>query len=125
MDVLYHMNDKTLLRIALLGSVVGVVILLLLSEQIGVQKEVISRLDGVPEGKEVEVVGKILRFSDKGKVAFVEIAEQKIEAVNVVLFKDRNITLREGDIVRVTGSVEEYEGKKEILGNRVVLLNSS
>ena len=119
------MDDKTLLRIALLGSVIGVVILLLLSEQISVQKELISRLDGVPEGKEVEVVGKILRFSDKGKVAFVEIAEQKIESVNVVLFKDRNITLREGDIVRVTGSVEEYEGKKEILGNRVVLLNGS
>ena len=119
------MDDKTLLRIALLGSVVGVVVLLLLSGQIGVQKEVISRLDGVPEGKEVEVVGKVLRFTDKGNVAFLEIAEQKIEAVTVVLFKDRNITLREGDRVRVTGSVEEYEGKKELLGNRVVLLNST
>lgn len=119
------MDDKILLRIALLGSVVGVVILLLLSEQIGVQKEVISRLDGVPEGKEVEVVGNVVRFTDKGKVAFLEIAEQKIEAVTVVLFKDRNITLLEGNRVRVTGSVEEYKGKKEILGNSVVLLNSS
>lgn len=113
------MHDKTLLKIALLGSVIGVVLLFFISSQLSVGEQVISQLDELPEGKEVEVTGVVLRVSDTEKVMFLEIAEEKIEDVTVVLFKDGKVDVKEGDVVTIVGSLEEYQGKKEIIGNRV------
>jgi len=36
------------------------------------------------------------------------------------LFKDSEIFLEEGDYVEVTGTVEDYNGKKEVIANKVV-----
>ncbi len=108
-----------LLRIALLGSVIGVALLFLLASQLEVDAEVISRVDELPEGEEVEVTGKVVRATDRDKVMFLEIAEQRVEKVTVVLFKSGKIVVNEGDVVTVTGSLDEYEGKKQIIGNRV------
>ncbi len=113
------MHDKTLLRIALLGSVIGVVVLFFVSSQLSVGEQVIAQLDEMPEGKEVKVTGVVLRASDADKVMFLEIAEEKIEKVTVVLFKDGKVDVKEGDVVTIVGSLEEYQGKKEIIGNRV------
>lgn len=113
------MHDHTLLKIALLGSVGGIAVLFIFSEQMGVNEQVISRLDQLPEGEEVEVTGVVLGVRDLEKVMFLEIAEEKIEKVTVVLFKSRNVSVHEGDVVTVTGSLEEYQGKKEVIGNRV------
>ena len=113
------MDDKTLLRIALIGSILGIVALFFISSEVGVTQQVISTLDEVPAGQEVEVTGVVLRAVDKDKVMFLEIAEEKIEKTTVVLFKRGNISVSEGDVVTVTGSVEEYEGKNEVIGNKV------
>jgi len=113
------MHDRTLLKIALVGSIAGVALLFAFSEQFSVSEQTISRLDELPEGQEVDVTGVVLRATDKGKVLFLDIAEEKVEKVTVVLFKDREMQVKEGDYVRVVGSLEEYQGKKEIVGNKV------
>jgi aspartyl/asparaginyl-tRNA synthetase len=115
------MHDKTMLRLALLTSIVGVAMLFAYSEKFVVNEQTISRLDELPEGQEVDVTGVVLRVTDLDTVLFMEIAEEKVERVTVVLFKDRNVTVSEGDFVRVVGSLEEYEGKPEILANRLEL----
>ena len=113
------MDDKTLLRTALIGTIVGVVLLYFISSQLSVGEQVIAQLDELPEGKEVKVTGVVLRVNDAEKVMFLNIAEEKIEDVTVVLFKSGKVDVKEGDVVTVVGSLEEYEGKKEIIGNRV------
>lgn len=113
------MNDKTLLRLALLAAIVGVVLLLAISQRFSVTEQTIAQLDQLPEGQEVDVTGLVLRATDKENVLFLELAEEKVEKVTVVVFKDRDIEVKEGDYVRVIGSLEDYEGKKEIVGNRV------
>jgi len=115
------MHDSTLLKFALIGAVVGVALLFLVAERLGVSEQVIYRLDELPEGKEVEVNGVVLRVADRGNVLFMDIAEEKIEKVTVVLFKSSNVSVQEGDVVRVIGSLEEYQGKTEIIGNRLEL----
>lgn len=113
------MDDRTLTRISLIGSILGVALLFLISGNISVTEKTIAQLDSVPEGQEIEVKGIVMRVSDKDKVAFLDVAQQRTDKVTVVLFKDRNITLHEGEFVTVVGSVDEYNGKKEIMGNKV------
>ena len=38
----------------------------------------------------------------------------------MVLFKESNLNLQQGDYVEITGTVEDYEGQKEIIGSKVV-----
>jgi len=113
------MHNNTLLKIALLGSVIGVGLLFLLSSSIEIDEQLISKLDEVREGELVEVSGVVVSLNDLGKVMYLDIEERKIEDVSVVLFKDGRVKVREGDYVKVIGSVEEYNGEKQIIGSKV------
>ncbi len=115
----YIMDDRIQLRIVLIGSIVGIAILFIFQGHFSVSQQTIDRLDQLPQGKEIEVTGLVKRATDAGKVMFLEITQQKMETVTVVLFKDRNLTISEGDIVAVTGSISDYQGKQEIVGSRV------
>ncbi|HLC75242.1 MAG TPA: OB-fold nucleic acid binding domain-containing protein [Candidatus Nanoarchaeia archaeon] len=113
------MDDRTLLKIALIGAVFGVVGLFVLSIYTDTDTGVIAQIEQLPEGKEVDVIGVVMRVADHGNVFFLTIGEQKIEDVQVVLFKSGNISIAPGDIVRVVGSIDEFQGEKQIIGNRV------
>ena len=71
--------------------------------------------------KVVNIQGKVIEISQQQKIAFIEIENEKVEITKVVLFKDEDIWLKKGDYVSITGSVEEYQGEKEITGNKVVV----
>lgn len=113
------MDDKMLLRVALVTAVVGLFVFLLIVEKVEVGERSIAKIDELPEGKEIKVVGVVQRVSQQETVAFIELAEEKIETITVVLFKDKNVSINEGDFIEVVGSLEEYRGKKEIIGNKV------
>src|SRR3989344_2068326 len=111
------MDDKTLQKIALIGSFIGLVLVALLAQE---KSEIVAHIDQVP-GKEVKVTGIIDSVSDAGKVMFLTLAEQKIEKTQVVLFKSRNMTLDRGSVVSVTGTIDDYNGEKQVIGNRIEL----
>ena len=112
------MQEKTLLKISLFVSLGGLLLLYYLSS--GVNLDAITGIEEVEENKEVLVRGKLGKVKELDKVAFLEIWREKIMKTPVVLFKDSNISLKPGDYVEITGTVEDYQGKKEIIGNKVV-----
>ena len=114
------MHEKTLLKIALLSSIFGVALLFFIGGA-DVDAEGIAKIDELPEGREVEITGRVVRAHNREKVLFLTIAEERIEDVTVVLFKNGKVNVEEGDVVTITGSLDEYEGKKQIIGNRVEL----
>jgi len=113
------MRERSLFKISLIGGIVGVVILYLVASELALDKSLISKIDGVPEGNEVLVQGVVERVTNTEKVAFLEVAQEEVKSVTVVLFKDSDIELSAGDVVEIEGTVEDYEGKKEIIGNKV------
>lgn len=113
------MKEKSLFKISLIGAVIGIVILFLVASEIELSEIQISRIDSVPEEEEVLVRGLVTRVTDRDKVAFLEVAQEEVKEITVVLFKDREIELEQGDYVEIQGSVEDYQGEKEIIGNRV------
>ena len=55
------------------------------------------------------------------KVIFIELTGERTETVDVIVFPDSDIFVNEGDYIELSGTIEEYEGKKEIIANNIVL----
>ncbi|MBD3248643.1 hypothetical protein GF336_01185 [Candidatus Woesearchaeota archaeon] len=113
------MKEKNLLKLALVCSLIGIIVLWGISENVEIDETSIDKIDFSDIDKDVRISGKVKRVNDLDKVLFLEVAQEKIEDIDVILFKDGPVMIDEGDYVMITGSVEEYEGKLEVIGNRV------
>jgi len=113
------MKEKTLLKVAMASSVLGLLVLSLLSGNLDVTETSISKIGPTNIGDDVKLIGKIDRITVLDKVAFIEI--MKPETVSVVIFKDedQDINLEKGNYVEIIGEVDEYNGEMQIIGNRV------
>ena len=112
------MKEKTLLKYALICTVVGISILYVISDNI--QVPIYS--EDLEIGEEVKIIGRIEMTGGTDKVMFLSVGWEKIETVDVLLFKDRDIPLKEGDYVAKIGEIDDYQGKREVIANRVRLI---
>ena len=48
-------------------------------------------------------------------------AGERIETMDVVVFPEEEIFLTEGAYVKISGMVEEYQGKKELIASKIVM----
>jgi len=113
------MKGNTLLKISIICAIIGVSALYFISEQMEVKQVSINNLTDEEIGKEVKIIGRVERASNTDKVIFLEVGEQKIVTVSVVLFKDKDVALKEGDYVELIGTIEEYKGEYSIIANAV------
>ena len=116
------MNEKRLLKITLICSLIGLFILFIFSENISISEKDISKIEDEGIGDDVKIIGKVSKVTNTDKIAFLEIYQEKIEKITVVLFKNQNISLMPGMKVEVVGSIEDYNGENEIIGNRVEII---
>ena len=98
--------------------VLGLIFLFFYSE--GLNLENVIRIDESYAEDEIKITGEISKISVQDKVVFIEISGQQIIKTDAIVFSDEEIFLEEGDIVEITGVVEEYNGKKEIIANKVL-----
>ena len=111
------MKETTLLKIALICSLAGLIILYFISTKIEVKDYKPAKLNE-NIGDDVNLKGTITKITDKGNVVFIEVVEQS--PVTVVLFSNNdNLRLNNGDNVEVIGEVQEYNGKNEIIAQKI------
>lgn len=111
------MKESTLLKLALLCSLVGVAALFVISENTDLEER---NIDSINEGdlyKKVKIRGTVSHIEEKNNILIVEIAE--VKPITVVFFKEMDVELKEGDYVSVRGELREYKGKLELIGNEV------
>ena len=116
------MREKTLFKIALICSFIGLIGLYFISERISIDRINISEMEMENLGEEIKMIGKIERITNTDKVVFLEISEMKTESISVILFKDRDIELKEGSYVEIEGEIDDYNGEREIIASRVKLI---
>ena len=116
------MKEKTLLKIAVLSSVLGLLILFFISSYIPIQEINIDRIDEMDIGEPVKIYGEILKVGESDKVLFLQIGQEKIEKVEVILFKDSDFDLKEGNYVEIIGEIDDYQGKREIIAHTVKII---
>ena len=117
------MKEKTLLKIALICSLVGIAALFLISENIEVTQKGIEKITFDDIEKNVKVKGIVKDLFENEKVMILDV-EQPSE-ITIVLFKRKNesIGIGKGNLIEVIGKVDKYEGKLEIIGNRVRVIS--
>lgn len=114
------MKETNLLKIALICSLLGIIILYFISTKIDVKDYKPSRLNE-NVGDDVKLIGKITKISQNENVAFLEVEYQS--PVIVVLFTDdKNLSLKVNDYIEVIGEVQEYKGKNEVIAQKVRII---
>ena len=110
------MKENTLLKIALICSLVGLVILYFISSKIEV-KDHRPNLLNKNIGDDVKLQGTVTKVTDKNDVVFIEVSQKN--TINVVAFTKDNFQLKNGDDIEVIGKVQEYNGKNEIIAQKI------
>lgn len=117
------MKEKTLLKIALICSLIGVVALYLISENLEIKQKNIEKITLDDVDKNVKVKGIVRDLFENDKIMIITIEQP--QEMKVVLFKSKNesIGIFEGNEIEVIGKVDEYEGELEIIGNKVRVIS--
>ena len=116
------MKEKNLLKIALISSLIGILILFTVSQNISVEEKIISRITIEDVDKKVKIKGFVEKVIDTEKVVIIDVVQP--QNMNVILFKEGNETIdvKKDDFIEVIGKVEEYKGKLEVIGQRVRII---
>ncbi|MBI2124628.1 OB-fold nucleic acid binding domain-containing protein [Candidatus Pacearchaeota archaeon] len=110
------MKETTLLKTALICSLLGLVILYFISAKIDV-KDYNAGILNKNIGDDVKLTGKITKISQSENVAFLEVSYES--PITIVLFTDKNVSLEANDSIEIIGEVQEYKGKNEIIAQKV------
>jgi DNA/RNA endonuclease YhcR with UshA esterase domain len=110
------MQDETLLRIALVCSVLGLVVLYAWQSKIEIPEAKAASL-GDYVGRDVKLAGSVVSVKNYDKVAYLKVMQPS--AVSVVLFRDSNFSIPNGTQVEITGEVTEYQGKLQLVASKI------
>lgn len=112
------MKEKTLLKTALICSIVGITVLFFVSGGIPISEKSINSINKEDLDEVVKVKGSVTNIINTTKVTIIEVTQP--ESMSIILFNDKDrIDLQDGDYVEVIGKVQEYNGKMEVIGQRV------
>ena len=109
------MKDKTLMRASLAVSLTGIIALFILTNIIEIPEQ---KIIDAEEG-DVRITGTIDQLRESKGIMFFSLHDNTGQ-IDAVLFDD-SINLKKGQRVEVTGSVENYKGKKQIVADAVIL----
>lgn len=115
------MQDKTLLKISIFTSIIGIVALYFIMQPSEIKIGDVNR-DYI--GKTVKVLGEVSsRYESKDGHVFLNIVDSSGK-IKVVIFKNSKVenNLEIGQNIEVSGKVEEYKGQLEIIPNSVAIL---
>ena len=101
-------------KVALITTILGLITLFFFTEGYA---PVVTHFE--VEEETVQVEGEIVRMTDRDTVKFLELDGCKQDRLNLIVFSDEDIYVKEGDYISATGTIEEYKGKKEMIVNEL------
>jgi len=107
------MEEKTLFKISLICSLLGLLILFTISDSIEVKEYKIKDITPELEGKEVKVQGSITRISETPGLYIFDIQDQTGK-ITSILFKEENLNLTLNSKILAQGKIKIYKNKPEL-----------
>src|SRR3972149_8998566 len=102
------MEEKKLLKLALICSLLGTALLYYISTAISQEERSFSIIQ---DDENSVISGEVASISSHGNVSFVKIYQKM--PVDVVIIGNDYIDLEKGGLIEVRGTKRDYEGKKE------------
>jgi len=106
------MQEKILIKISLITSLAGIILLIIVSRAV---KPEISRANALHDGKHARIDGIVKSVAKKSSVTMIEVLDEC--SMKIVLFED--VDVKKGQSIEVIGKVGDYNGKKEIIAEEV------
>ena len=114
------MDDNTLIKLALIIGVFGIIMLYFVSSITDIENSSIGKLNQLDDSQSVKVEGKITKIIKKDKVTYLELLQE--ETVKIIVFNDRNLSLKNNELVEITGKISENNNENEIIADKIILL---
>ncbi len=108
------MEDTTLVKIAVFCSLVGILILYAITTQIEPAQVPISKINESYVGKFVRISGRVTRVREFKKSELIEIENNG----RIYIYALKSIIpdeIKKGQLLMVSGQVQEYKGNIEIV----------
>lgn len=112
------MEEKTLYKVSWIMILVGLIILFVYASELDLKA--VERIETLPSSEPVKISGTISKLSVQGGTLFLEVEGSRVEKNAVIVFSDEELFLEEGDYVEVSGTLESYNGQKEIVASKVI-----
>jgi len=110
------MEEKTILRIALGTSLVGVLFLLLICNFLEIDLIKINEISEELIDENIKIKGKVTNVKETPKVLLFDL-EDMTGKIKVIVFSEEAIDLK--PYVTVEGTVTEYKGELEVNAKRI------
>jgi DNA/RNA endonuclease YhcR with UshA esterase domain len=112
------MQENTLLKIALLCSIIGLIALFIISKNLTLDSPNLITKDGLDQT--IKVTGTINRITNYEKNTIIEIT--RTEKLDIVLFEN-NINLKSGEKITATGQLKQYKNTFELLADEIEIIS--
>ncbi|MBW3022655.1 hypothetical protein KY308_00945 [Candidatus Woesearchaeota archaeon] len=108
------MEEKKLLKLALICSLLGTALLYFISTTIEQEQKPFSFI----EDEEYSVIsGEISKINTYGNVSFITLYQKM--PVDVIIIGENYLDLKQGNTIEVRGTKQDYEGKKEFVADEI------
>lgn len=115
------MDEKTLLKIALTCSIVGIFIVFIFADKLEPSLVNISDVSESFIDQDVKIRGTIVSSRITPSVLMFDVKDET-GTIKVVAFDKEDFESGEGQLVEVLGNVKEYKGVLEIEAKKVIFL---
>ncbi len=113
------MKEKDLLKVSLVFSLIGILIIFFLTNTLEVKKYDIGSLSKDNLDDSVKVKGFVSSFIETPGLYIITLKDDTGK-IPVIIFKDEELPLREGLELEIIGDIVEYQDKIEIILKEIV-----
>jgi len=112
-------KEKDLLKVSLVFSLIGILIIFFLTNTLEVKKYDIGSLSKDNLDDSVKVKGFVSSFIETPGLYIITLKDDTGK-IPVIIFKDEELPLREGLELEIIGDIVEYQDKIEIILKEIV-----
>lgn len=112
------MNEKTLFILAVTGSLIGILIIIFISDSIEIKQTNISDITEKYLNKEIKITAQITKIHITSGLYILTLDDNTSE-IKAIIFKDENLDFKNYDRVEITGEVVKYKNTLEIQVNEL------
>ncbi len=112
------MKEKLFLKISIVISLLGILLILFLAENTELPITKIADLEKKNIDERVKIQGSIISIKETTKVILFTIKDET-GTIPAILFKEGNLEIKKGQYLEIEGRITEYLGKKEVIVSKI------
>jgi RecJ-like exonuclease len=115
------MKNKTILSIAIICSLVGIFMILLIVENTELSILKIKNITEKHLETKVKISGEITSIKETPGLLILQVKDPTGK-IDVIIFKNKKINITKNIQVEIEGEIQEYKDKLQIAANKITLL---